>query len=497
MTLGPFPLLRLAGLLLLAGGGAAHAQTAGSEDTRLRLDQGIERRSAEREARLIEAAGELDAPPISIEIDGTTYAVGNDVDQMGQALYVAVARHQWADVRRFLKPYLAFADHDPLLVLYAEGALARQAGDLRAAEAHYRALLGLRADFLPARLELARVLFEDRQDREALRAFRDARAIVEAEGEKGAGVRKTIDGFIAALAQRRGWHGSLAIGPGYSSNLNQSSAGYTCLLADDDGTCLIDRTMPAPIGAAGVNFEATLGRRVPLGGHSGIMGRALLYGDVYARHSDFSQATLSTQIGYDRRAARSSVTLSPTFDLGSLGSGLLYRAWGVRAEATVDLSAKLALRLEASRKDFDYRQSGYRDHDGPLTEAYLTGWYAPAAGWTLFGGPDFSDKNTRDPVNAYRQYGVRGGVARQFGTAANLLLLASSRRRDYDAYSELLEAKRRDREQNYTAILKLPALAFAGLTPSLLVQHNRVESNVDWLYSYRRTAGSVRLEHAF
>src|SRR3546814_8686029 len=58
-----------------------------------------------------------------------------------------------------------------MLVHYAEGGLARERGDLFAAEAEYRALLELQADFLPGQLELARALFENHKDREAHRAF--------------------------------------------------------------------------------------------------------------------------------------------------------------------------------------------------------------------------------------------------------------------------------------------------------------------------------------
>lgn len=488
-------------VLLMAGaaaasGTSAHAQRAGGDDTRLRLDQGIDRRAADGERRLLQGA-EDDAAPSTIDIDGTRYTVANNVDETGQALYIALVRKQWPDVRRFLTAYLALEGHDPMLALYAKGGLARQANDLAIAEAQYRALLALQPDFMPGRLELARVLFENRKDREALRAFRQARAALDAEGDKAVGVRRTIDAFLAALEKRRGWQGSLVLGSGYSSNLNQSSASYTCLLTGEDGSCLIDRQVPDPIKAAGINFEGTISRRVPLGGHSGLSGRALLYGDIWPGHGAYSQATLTTQLGYDHQTAAVSYTLAPTFDLASFGRDILYDAWGVRAEALYTVSAATAFRLELSRKVLNYRQPAYADHDGALTEVYFTGWQVLPRGWTLFGGPDFLDKTADDKANAYRQLGLRAGVNKAFGNAASLLAFASFRWRDHRAYSELLEAKRRDREQNYIAIVKLPALGFAGLTPNILVQHNRVKSSVDWLYSYRRTVASLRLEYAF
>lgn len=479
----------------LSTASAAAAQSAGGEDTRLRLNQGIDRRSAEAERQLLES---VDLPaPSTIEIDGQTYTVSNNASDMGQALYISVARKQWPDARRFLTAYRGLGDRDPMLVLYAEGALARQAGDLAAAEARYRELLALQPDFLPGQLELARILFERRKDGDALRAFRRVRTQAETQGDRAAGIRQTIDLFTQALDKRRGWQGAIAIGPSYSSNLNQSSASYACLLMGPDGVCLIDRKVPDPIEAMGVNFEGTLSRRVPLGGNGGILGRALLYGDVYPGQGAYSQATLSAQIGYDHQTVKGGYSLSPTFELSSFGPDILYSAWGLRAEGMVAPTPSTALRLETSRKVFDYRPRAYQDYDGALTEIYLTGWYAAAPGLGFFGGSDFADKTADSRANAYRQLGFRFGLNKSFGKAANLLAFTSLRWRDYRGFSDLLGAKRHDRDQNFVAIARLPVLRVAGLTPNILVQHNRVKSNVDWLYSYRRTVASLRLEHAF
>lgn len=477
-------------------GSQARAQSASGDDTRLRLDQGIDRRAAEAERELLEGADDLSLPT-TIEIDGRSYTVGNNANEMGQALYVSVVGRQWVDARRFLNAYLALSDRDPMLALYARGALAREAGQLDAAERHYRDLLGLRPDFLPGRLELARVLFESRKDRDALRHFRQLRTELEQQGDKAAGIRRTIDIFLQALDKRRGLQGSLAIGPGYSSNLNQSSASYTCLLTGPGGECLIDREMPDPIEAVGINFEGTLNRRMPLAGNGGIVARALFYGDIYPGHGDYSQATFTAQVGYDQQFRRGSWSISPTFDLASFGPDLLYEAWGLRAEAMVTPTSNTAFRVEASRKVLDYRQRAYADHNGALTEIHLTGWWALPHGLSVFGGGGFVDKTASHDSNAYRQLGFRLGVNKQFGEAASLLAFTSHRWSDYRGYSELLGARRHDREQNYVAIAQLPALRLAGFVPNILVQHTRVESNVDWLYSYRRTAASLRLEYAF
>ncbi|WP_324699598.1 surface lipoprotein assembly modifier [Novosphingobium sp. RL4] len=489
-------------LLLLCAGmplgtPPAVAQSGSGQDTRLRLDQQIDRQQAQRDAEAREDAEALDEVPSSMVIDGETYAVGNNASDLGQALYISVSRKQWRDVRRFLAAYRKLEDRDPMLELYALGALARSEGKLAQAERDYRALLDLKPDFLPGQLELARTLFENRKDREAARIFRAARLQVAGGGPQGEGVLRSIDAFLSALKTRQGWQGSLALGPGYSTNLNQSSASYTCLLAADDGTCLIDRKVPDAIASTGINIEGTLSRRIALGGHGGLRARVMLFGDIYPEHHAYSQTTAIMRLGYDYQTARDGVAISPSFDLGTFGSSILYTAWGVNAEWTHTLSPRALFKLEGNYRRFDYALAGYDTQDGGLADLFLTGWYTLPHGWTLLGGPDALDKSAGDPVDAYRQLGARLGVAKSFGSAASLLLLGSARERRYRAYSELFEAKRRDREQVYTAILRVPALRLAGLVPEALVQHNRVKSNIDWLYSYRRTTVSLRLSRSF
>ncbi|WP_137898122.1 surface lipoprotein assembly modifier [Sphingomonas sp. 2SG] len=494
-VLGPRGVGIAGALLAAACPSPALAQQASSGDTRLRLDQTVEQRKAEAETRVRDKTERLD--PTSVEIDGTTYAVGRNASDTGAALYVSIVRRRWPDVRRFLATYRALPGHEDGLILYAEGGLAREAGDMAGAERAYRALVAAQPDFLPGRLELARVLFLDRRDREAAQAFAGVRGALLAQGDKAAGVVRTVDTFLAALRKRRGVQGMVSFGPEYSSNLNQSSASYTCLIPGASGDCLFDRKVPDPIAARGINIEGNATLRLPLVGHDGIGGRVLAFGDLFPGHGRYSQTALSLYAGYDRRTAATGLVLAPSFDLGTLGGQRLYDAWGLHGEYSRGFGSRTLVRVEGNWRDYRYRRDGYRDYDGRQADAWLTGFHTLPHGWTVFGGPDLLDKRAGDRVNAYRQYGARLGLDRTIGAAVDLLLTASLRRRDYGGFSPLLDARRRDVERNYTMLARLPGAKVAGLSPSLLVQHSRVGSNVDWLYSYRRTSVSLRMDHVF
>ena len=196
--------LSLSGCALLALGLAAEARGAGEADTRLRLEREFEQEGRAREDQLLEDAEALDGPPETLELDGQTYSIGDSAHDVGRALYLAIQRQDWPGAARFLEVYLRFEDRDLMLVAYAEGGLARAAGDLDEAEARYHELLELQDDFLPGQLELARVLFEHRKDKEARRAFERLRVRFKAQGEQAAGVLRTVEAFLGALRERRG-----------------------------------------------------------------------------------------------------------------------------------------------------------------------------------------------------------------------------------------------------------------------------------------------------
>ena len=489
--------LSLSCCVLLALGLAGEARGAGEADTRLRLEREFEQEGRAREDRLLQDAEALDGPLGQMEIDGQTYSVGDNVNDVGRALYISVQRQDWPGAARFLDAYLRFEDRDPMLVAYAEGGLARAAGDFDEAEARYRALLELQGDFLPGQLELARVLFEHRQDKEAQRAFEALRVRLKAQGEEAAGVLRTVEAFLGALRARRGSQGALALGPGYNNNLNQSSASRACLLAAPNGVCLLERTIPAPISAFGLNFESSAGLRRPLRGHHGLSLRAVAYGDVYPEQHRFSQVTLNMQAGYDHQTARNTLSLAPTFDAVLSGSDLFHTAIGVRAAWTHLFSDSAGATVEARWRDFTHRPAAFRFDDGLSAEVFLTGWHTWSNGWTLIGGADYSDKRAPDKPAAWHQAGLRLGVSKAFGERLDVFLLASVRYRNYGGFNALLGARRRDVTQNYTLILGRPAWRVAGLTPELRVDYTRAVSTVDWLYSYDRLAVSVRVKYEF
>lgn len=481
----------LAALLLLPTVGAMAQQ---QDDMRRLLDQRGERQAQERERTLL--ADEAEAARPTITVDGRSYTVEHTASDVGRALYVSLRNRAWPQVRHFLAEYLTIADRDPMLVHYAQGAIARSEGRYRAAEREYRALLALMPAFLPGRLELARVLFEDQQDREAEQVFASIEASIDAADPKTEGVRASIASFRAALANRRAWHGVASFGPAWSDNINRTSASNICLLAIE-GQCLYSRSTPRAIASSGYDYDANLDRRIALRGHHGVYLRTLLFGQGYLRTHAFDELTSITQAGYSFRSGRHALSLAPSFEYYALGNDALYGAWGVHADWNWTLSADALLRVEADWKDLRYRQPLYADnYDGVLRQLSATWIRSLGPRWTLFGGVDLGDSGAVQEVNAFVQKGLRAGAVLQWPQDITSTLLLSYRHRDLSAYSALLEARRADDEYGANLIVKAQRWRVAGFVPVLTLRHSRVDSNVDWLYGFDRSTISVKLERA-
>lgn len=493
-------LLLMQGLLPLMFGVMPNASFAAQDrdDTRRFLEQNVERQAADRERELLK--DEVSPPQgqrPTLTINGQSYKVERTASALGRALYLSLQYHQWSAAKQFLAEYLTLPDRDPLLVHYAQGTLARVHGQMKQAEAEFRTLLELRPGFLPGRLELARVLFEDGQEREAEENFSHILSSIDASDPKTAGVRKTIETYRDALRQRQAWTGSFSFGPSWSDNVNRTSASRTCLLADNTGFCYYERTLPKAIRASGTDFDVSLQKRIPLRGHHGLYTRSLLYGTQYRQHGDYNETTFTTQAGYSYRDDRQQISLGPSFEYYEWGNDGLYGAWGLHGEWSYTLSPASLVKLEGDYKDLHYRRELYaRNFNGAQHSLYATYFRDVGAGWTLFGGVDFVDSDARAEANSYQQKGMRAGASVRVAGFQGTLF-AAYRMRDYDIYSPLLEARRKDEEQNYTFVLKAERWQVAGFVPSLTYRYNKVKSNVDWLYSYDRNDVSLKMEYTF
>ncbi|WP_074018989.1 surface lipoprotein assembly modifier [Xenorhabdus thuongxuanensis] len=463
------------------------------EDTPRKIWQEAQHNQQENETNLITP------DPIFVEnnaslivINGQTFQVENNINDIGQALFLAINHQQWSDVRRFLEAYKKLQGHDVMLVNFAQGGLARLEGDLDLATYHYQQILSQQPDFPRIELELARVYFEDHKNQEAGQLFTElytAQKLPEI-------VLKNINSYLEAIELRNSWRGSFSVGYAYNDNVNMSSDKTICRKYLRN-TCHETQHTPKAIKAWGMSYDATLSRRYQLFGHHGIFGRGLIYGENYRDYHDENENTFLLIGGYNYKSKSHDFSFGPLFEYKQRASDTYYRATGAKTEWRWAFTSQTVLNVELEHKQIHHQQS-LRRKDGSFTSAYLTLFHSISKDVVLFGGGDWVYRdNNQYAEDRYQQWGIRTGIAGQIYPGINGSLFATLKKRHFGAYSPMLRATRQDNEQIYSAVIKVPAAEIWGMTPSFTFRHRRNHSNVDWLYSYNKNEVLIRLEKYF
>ncbi|AWK43159.1 DUF560 domain-containing protein [Photorhabdus laumondii subsp. laumondii] len=469
------------------------------EDTGRRLWYNVQRNLQDQEKALVtDETVDKKTDHLLIVLNGQTFSVENNVNDIGQALYLAINHQQVQDVERFLSMYQKLPGHDTQLVHFAQANLARLQGDLVAAEQHYQAILQQQPDFTRAKLELARVYYENQKNREASLLFNEISAVSrDNENKLPPAVIKNITNYQEAINLRNSWRGSFSVGYIFNDNTNMSSdKPPVCTLYRENGECAVERKLPMAKKANGISYDATLRKIYPLSGHHGVFLRSMTYGESYRHHSEENENTTSAYFGYSYKAQKNDFLMGPVVEFNSVGNHSRYRTTGIKSEWMNILSENLVLNLEGEYKQFRYHKL-YNHNDGNMASVYATLSYYLTDQTITFAGGDWVNKTSVEKADDYQQKGVRAGISTQLYPGINAVVFTVLRQRQFGDYSVPLNARRKDNEQFYAAIVSMPKFEVFGLTPVITYRFRKNNSNVDWLYSYNKNEVLVKFEKYF
>lgn len=486
--------LGLFGSLVLAA-----AAQAGDVDRALHLwhraEQAQQDQASRAAAQAAEIATETGTEP---NIDQLTHQdqvlaiPAQNAQQLTIALFLAINQRRWPELRHLASIYRQQPEADTELLLLAQAALDAADGQLDLAEQGLQSALAAQPNFVRARLDLARLQFERRHDREAQQNFQQ---ILTSPGLPEQVQRNLEQGFLRAIQRRNGWSGSAALGWKHSSNLNQSQASSTCLMPTPQG-CAYLRTTPAPLSGQGSSYELTASRRQALRGPHGVQLRGLVYGDQYAEQRRYSETSASLYAGYSHHQGGRQWLLAPLLEAQRSGGRRLYTATGLRLEAIQELGPRLAWQLLAEQKRLRYRRDYAAALDASQQMAVLSAFYGLGPGSTGFAGLDWTRRSSRAPTESYQQRGLRLGLQQSLGEV-QITAMAIWRRRLHAAYSPLLGGQREEHQRMLLLSAKAPTWRLGGLSPVLSLRRTLNQSSIGWLYRYRQTQISLQLEGRF
>lgn len=471
-------------------------------DTRLRLEQDLLQQHREQQQALKQQQ-QMDQLP-SLMIEGKMIHINNNLNDLGQALYLAVMQKQWQAASIYLPRYLGLAGYDVALAKFAQAALARAQGRLDHAEQSFKEALNLQPQNIPIQLELARLWTERQKNKEAKQLFNQIKVqLLARQDPLVPQIVKSIDIYLQGLYQRDAWQGLVSLGTRYSTNINSTSEKstiWTIYAQDQDGQNIpvrqVIRKTPDAIHATALDYEVTLNKRWSLSDYHGIALKSLSYGRFYRHDPDYNEMTFSLNLGYSYQNQHHQILLAPIVEHRRYQNQHLSTAWGGRAEWMKVMGQDKAMKLELVIKDIDHQI--YRNQSGIETATFATFWKVLPQHWTLFGGIDWIDHNSQEQYfTAYQQQGLRLGLSKQCTSGLNMTLFSSFRWRQYDKFNPVLAQKRDDFEQNYTLLIRVPQWKFYQITPNFTYQYTRNKSSVNWLYTYDKHILSLKLERRF
>ncbi len=480
-----------------------------NQETDLRLQQQDSMQAKQQEQQILQEELEREFRQNQAGEDAQLPAFSNPTE-LAHQLYLSVQRKQWQVAQQLLDIYLTLPHTDSMLVHYAQGAIARQQGDLVNAEQEFQSLLDLQPDFMVGQLELARVLFENRKNSEALQRFNQVELALPQDNPRADGVRRTINSFQSALAARDSWQGNLTLGLSYNDNVNRTSEideiiDYIPIhQLDEHGQ---QQTVMTPLYKYapkkreyyGVNLEASLNRRVSVSGHHGVKLNLVAYGTSYPNQSEFNEFTYKTFIGYGYQDAHLDWSLGPKFDYIEQGNHASHIAPGVKFSASYTLSPAHVMSMELSGEYQKFRPTQSKNSSGAYWFAAINSMHQLTDSGVGFIGIDLAKKHGNVDILNYDSIGGRVGFQWHWNHKVDALLITSFKRREHDGYFNFagLVGEREDDEVNATLILGSDALKFWQVKPKFSVGYQRVYSSLASVFSYDQTTVGLKFETRF
>lgn len=414
---------------------------------------------------------------------------GNRIETL---LLTAINHYRWQELEKLIKYYQNKSNHDKGLLLFANASLAKGKGNYQKAEQLYKQLLEHYPNFVRAKLDLAKTQFENQENISARQTFSEINT-----SELPPMVDKNIKSYLNAIDTRQNWHGSLSLGFIQTNNINESSEHSDCLLALPSGLCVIERNAPEVINAKGFNYDVTLGKRFEIADHHGFILRGLWYGRSYPHYRIYNESTLSISGGYSYQDVSDTLVVAPLAEYSFYSNESLYHSLGIRGEWGKKITAKLNHNLQIEYKNRSYDDKRYQQNEGDIVNIYSTLSYALTPSTIVFGGVDWERIKADSPLSSSRQYGFRLGVYKQFNNGFDINLSGIWRQRQFDTYNPLLEERRNDKKQIYSLTFRYAHPTFNGFIPALSIEHIRSNSNIEWLYSHKKTSINLKVEKRF
>ncbi|OOF84043.1 hypothetical protein BKG92_01570 [Rodentibacter ratti] len=412
----------------------------------------------------------------------------NNPELIRQMLNRAIDTRQFELLPELLRIYQQTPDPDRVLINYASGIVLAQQGEYRSAINLYRGIIAEHPNFQPVRFRLAQFLFEDRQNEAALDQFRK----LQADGLPPQ-IANAVTQYIAAIQKRSDWVFNFGLNYVHESNINNASSSRIIRLGN---VPFQKNDESLPQSANGLNYYLNVAKDWNLSASHYLHLENYFQGKSYWDNHQFDDHQNRTSLGYQYQNAQSRLAFLPYYEMRWYANHRYNQGYGVRAEAEYWLTPKWQSSVAGELGKLKHRGEN-KLVDSTTLFGSATLLYAFNAKSYVFGGVDILWDRTLERSFASKRLTGRIGWGQEWWGGISSRIQLNYGKREFDRPHLIFRQHREDRELNVSATLWHRNIHFWGITPKISFQHQRVNSNLEDLYSYIRNRFYLNFEKTF
>lgn len=387
----------------------------------------------------------------------------------------AIAEGQWEAAEKELAALTGRIDVDPTEVLFLTGLVALGQKQFDRAADSYRRILDQRPDLARVRLELARTLFEKRDDEGARYHF---------ELALSAGlppvVETNVRRFIDMIRQRRNWSLDVGLGVVPDSNINMGANQATVMIA---GLPFALSTDAREQSGVGVQLSAFGTKTIALAPDWQVRAFASVLRRDFAE-SRYDDMTVRFGIGPRYLFPRGEIGVAYLHSQRQFGNDSLNNADGVRLDGYWHFAPRLVAEATLERQRFDYPTLNGRN--GDVLWMFNGLRYLLGSDQSMLFGVDYYNDHAEDPVFRNRALGGMIGHFRDWRFGLTTALTGRIAKSEFQGMQPLFGEYRTDRLTTWSVALTKRDWSLFEFVPTVSFTAFDNQSSID-LFTFRRT----------
>lgn len=424
------------------------------------------------------------------------YQLVNDKELTEKLINVALLKKHWDWIEYLIPIYKRIKGHDEILVMYAKGAYYRAKGKHKKAIDEYRGIIAKDPSLSYVRLDLAAMLFEDRQYEAAESQFRK----VDSE-EVSEQTHEICKQYIAAINKQKSWDFSFGIN--YERNGNVNNASSVNKLETGNGAWRTDK----PVIAHGLRYYFGIDRDWNVKGNHYLNTAFTFNGVKYFKFDipkdnsnqskDYDEHYQKVEIGYKYKDVNQWVNFIPYFQNVIVSGEHYNRNYGVYGSWGAWLDNRWQVIASADFGRTEYTED-YKRYNGNTLYLSGTAAYFPSSRTMFSVGMNYMNDFLKDEAEGSIRTGVNASWLREWGSGgfSTRFNVRYSHRR-FKGRHFFFGVKRIDNEYGFGVSLWHRKFNLFGITPKFNWQYSKVNSSIPLVYSKKGSRFYVSFEKTF